>query len=292
MPNSASSAWHGRLELTFDRPQQQTRLCHRYSEAPLKIQRPFYPEGDLCHGVMLHTAGGIVGGDRLSVHAQLLPQAQALITTAAAAKVYGSTGHLAQQTTTLTLEQGAYLEWLPQETILFDGAFYRQTVRVNLASQAIWLGWDITRLGRTARGEQFTTGLWRSQTEVWQGDRLLWVDPQGIYGGSEMLHSPHGLGGGCVIGSFSLIGQSVPKDLVEQARLFWKDTRQAASPTIAANTAAILPEAGVTRLPCGLLCRYRGYSTAEARQWFVQVWRIIRQVYLQRPICFPRVWQR
>jgi urease accessory protein len=281
---SSTSAWHGQLNLTFDRPDQKTLLSRSYSQAPLKIQRPFYPEGDLCHSVMLHTAGGIVGGDRLSVQTHLHPHAQALVTTAAAAKVYDSNSKPAHQTTILTLEAGAYLEWLPQETILFNGALYHQTLRVNLGSEAVWLGWDVTRLGRTARGEQFATGKWRSHTEVWQGDRLLWVDRQGISGGSEMLSSPHGLADGSVIGSLALVGRSVPPDLVEQARLLWQ--RQPSKPA-----QSLLPETGVTRLSAGLLCRYRGHSTAEARQWFMQVWQLVRQFHLQRSICIPRVWQ-
>ncbi|WAL58195.1 urease accessory protein UreD [Thermocoleostomius sinensis] len=279
----SSSAWHGQLQLTFDRPDQKTLLSRSYNQAPLKIQRPFYPEGDLCHSVMLHTAGGIVGGDRLSVQTHLHSHAQALVTTAAAAKIYDSNGKTAHQSTILTLAAGAYLEWLPQETILFNGALYQQTLRVNLGSEAVWLGWDLVRLGRTARGEQFTTGHWRSHTEIWQGDRLLWVDPQGIDGGSAMMNSPHGLAGASVIASLVFAGRSVPPALVEQVRDLWQ--------TRPPLTQSLLPETGATRLPNGFVCRYRGHSTNEARQWLIQVWQLVRQFHLQRPICIPRVWQ-
>ena len=164
-----------------------------FVQAPLKVQRPFYPEGEsICHSVVLHTAGGIVGGDRLDLRVHLQPHTQAVITSAAAAKVYRSNGREAQQTTHLQVSDSACLEWLPQETIVFDGANYQQQLRVDLAPNAMWLGWDITRLGRSARGEQFASGMWRSQTEVWQGDQLIWVDPQIIQGGSSVMSSLHG----------------------------------------------------------------------------------------------------
>ena len=252
-------------------------------QAPLKVQRSFYPEGDaVCHTVMLHTAGGIVGGDRLSVDIVLHPQAQVLLTTAAATKVYRSQGKTARQTTHLRVAAGACLEWLPQEAIVFDGAKFHQSLRVDLAEAATWLGWEITRLGRSARGERFTSGLWRSHTEVWQGDRLIWVDPQRVVGGSEMLESPHGLGGCPVIGSLAFVGQPIAADRLDQIR------ELLTTPPLCAT--ALLPaQIAVTRLTTGLLCRYRGHSTLEARRWFVQIWALLRQDG-DRAICLPRVW--
>lgn len=286
----AADSWHGRLNLEFDRQAKQTVLRLSYAEAPLKVQRPFYPEGaSVCHSTILHTAGGIVGGDSLSLNVRLHPHAQALVTTAAATKIYGSNGREARQTIHLSVAEGACLEWLPQETIGFNGAIYRQDLRVELASGATWLGWDITRLGRSARGERFDSGEWRSRTSVWQGDRLLWVDPQWIQGGSEMIDSPYGLAGCPVIGSFGWVGQTVPSELVEQARLLWQEvcSQTAEEPGSKGDRT---PRAGVTRLTSGLLCRYRGHSTAEARRWFIQVWHLVR-AHLGRSGCVPRVWQ-
>ncbi|MBE9177227.1 urease accessory protein UreD [Oculatella sp. LEGE 06141] len=280
MSNIATSRWHGTLQLEFAHSQDKTQLSRSYAQAPLKVQRPFYPEGEgVCHTVMLHTAGGIVGGDRLSVDIQLHPQAQALITTAAAAKVYRSNGAEATQSTAIHVASGACLEWLPQEAIVFDGARYRQELRVDLAADALWLGWDVARLGRSARGEQFLTGEWRSRIEVWQHNAPLWIDAQWLQGGSEMLTSPHGLAGYPVIGSFAIVGRSPSQDMVEKARQLWTDGNYHG-------------EAGVTRLMAGLLCRYRGSSTAEVRRWFTQVWNLARLDLLQRPACSPRVWQR
>ena len=255
----------------------ETVLSRSHMQAPLKVQRSFYPEGrEVCHTVMLHTAGGIVGSDRLALDIRLHPRSLVLITTASAAKVYRSSGAEAQQTTQIHLAAGSRLEWLPQESIVFDGAIYRQDLRVDLEANAIWTGWEITRLGRTARGEKFSTGEWRSRTEVWQQGRPLWIDPQYLIGGSEMLNSPHGLAGYPVIGSFACIGQVVAPEQVTEARSLF----------MAADS-----QVGVTRLMSGLLCRYRGHSTAEARHWFTQVWHLLRPVYGGRSGCVPRVWQ-
>lgn len=276
-PNSSPSNWHGHLELTYGRVGQATQMLHSRMQAPLKVQRSLYPEGEeICHTVMLHTAGGIVGGDRLSINIDLQPETQALITTAAANKIYRTNGLEAQQTIHIQVAEAACLEWLPQETIVFDQALYRQTTRINLAPGAHWLGWELTRFGRTARGEQFLAGEWRSHTEVWQQGKPLWIDRQWLPGSQETFHSPHGLAGCPIVGSFAYVGQEVSPELVEQARSLWQGDRG---------------EAGVTRLISGLLCRYRGASTIEARQWLIAVWQLLRKTHLDRSTCIPRVWQ-
>ncbi|WP_239651791.1 urease accessory protein UreD [Neosynechococcus sphagnicola] len=190
------TGWQGSLDLRFGRKGNETQLIHAYTQAPLKIQRPFYPEGtDVCHGVLLHTAGGMVGGDRLSMTLQLEPQAHALITTVAANKIYRSNGLAAQQVLQIQVAEGACLEWLPQETIVFSGADFRQQARIELAPQATWIGWEITRLGRTASGEQFTQGTWQNCTEVWQQGRPLWIDPQRLAGGVTAVEGREWIGG-------------------------------------------------------------------------------------------------
>ena len=275
------TGWHGNLDLVFAHRHGATQLIHDRVQAPLKVQRPFYQEGPaVCHSVVLHTAGGIVGGDRLSLNFRLEPNAQALITTAAAGKVYRSNGLEARQNIQMQVANGACLEWLPQETIVFNGAIYRQDIRVELAPGASWLGWEITRFGRSARGERFLQGEWRSHTEVWQQGRPLWIDRQRLTGGVEMLDSPHGLAGQSVVASLSWIGSDVTPELLEKVRSVWDGLGPSSG-----------GEAGVTRLTSGLLCRYRGSSTSEVRNWFTDVWRVLRLSFLARPACLPRVWQ-
>jgi urease accessory protein len=270
--------WQGNLQLVFGREAGETQLHFERVQAPLKVQRPFYPEGEaVCHSVMLHTAGGVVGGDRLAIDLTVQPHAHALLTTAAAGKLYRTNGLEAQQTVHIRLANSACLEWVPQETIVFNQALYHQILRVDLAEDALWLGWEINRFGRTAMGETFVAGNWRSHTEVWQGDRPLWIDRQWLPGCDETWHSPHGLAGCPVVGSLAFVGRTVEPAIVQAARSLW--------------TKPITGEMGVSRLQSGLLCRYRGHSTIEARHWFIGVWQLLRSTYLARPLCIPRVWQ-
>jgi urease accessory protein len=267
-------AWTGEVALHYAQVAGRTQIQHDYAKAPYRVQRPFYPEGDrVCHTVLLHTAGGMVGGDRLQAHLHLGEQANVLITTASAGKVYRSLGPTTHQQIRIQIAEGAILEWLPQETIVFDQANYHQHLHVDLAPTGQWLGWDILRLGRSARGERFLAGTVRQHTEVWQAGVPLWIDRQWLPGSRDSFETLHGLAGQPVVGSLAWLGQAVSPDLVQAAR-------------------ALGPRCdfGVSRLPLGLICRYRGHSSQEARLWFSQVWQLIRRTGWQRPPCPVRIW--
>ena len=282
-----TTGWHGHLELEFAAQDGMTQLLRSQAQAPLKFQRPFYPEGKaICHGVMLHTAGGIVGGDRLSINITLDQASHVLLTTAAATKLYRSTGNDSIQATSISIDDQACLEWFPQETILFNGAQYCQSTRIDLADRAIWVGWELTRLGRSARGETFQSGVWRSHTEVWRNNQPLWIDRQFVEGGKAMIHNQHGLADFPVVGSFALVGKSVSTDVMIRIRKTWSDYQelQAFKPRSTHKTI------GVTRLHEGLLCRYRGASTLEARQLFMTAWDIVRHKILHQVTHRPRIW--
>ena len=279
--NNIQNGWHGRLNLVYANRSGTTQIIHNEMQAPLKVQRPFYPEGkEVCHSVILHTAGGVVGGDRLSSNFHLQPNAKALITSAAASKIYRSSRLESQQNIDIKLEPGANLEWLPQETIVFDGAIYQQNLRVELAPKASILLWEITRFGRTARGEKFLSGKWRSHTEIWQQNSPLWIDRQLLIGGDKMLESPHGLAGKPVVATLTLVGEPITTELLEKVRALPSEA------TINPGNSTI----GVTRIPNGLVCRYCGISTAAARDWFVGIWDLLRLSFSERPCCLPRVW--
>lgn len=273
-----SAGWQGNLDLVYGENNGKTQLTHSEMRSPLKVQRPFYPEGSgVCHSIILHTAGGVVGGDLLSQNIYLSDNAHALITTPAAAKIYRSNGQEAKQIIQLHLEPDACLEWLPQETIIFNGAQYRQELRVELAAGATWLGWEITRFGRSARGEKFEQGEWRSHTEVWRQGQPLWIDRQWLPAREEILNSPHGLAGQPLVGSLVWFREPVSAEIIEQARSLWNAEKRQG-------------EAGITSLNSGLLCRYRGASTSEVRGWFTQVWQLLRFSYLGRNAKKLRVW--
>lgn len=280
--NSVGAGWRGYLHLDYTRqPTQPTQLLHPRMQAPLKIQRPFYPEDPaICHSVILHTAGGIVGGDQLEMSVHLHPSAQALITTAAASKIYRSQGQEARQTIDIKLETGTCLEWMPQEMIVFNGAIYRQDLNVELGAEASWFSWDICRFGRTARGESFLDGHWRSHTGIWREGKPLWIDRQQLSGGDWCQH-PAGLAGQPIMASLVWIKQAVSVEIIQQIRAQWQPTDH--------NSRA---EVGVTRLTEGLICRYRGRSTSEVKRWFLSVWEVLRPFYLGCGGVPVRVWNQ
>jgi urease accessory protein len=283
--NKVQNGWHGYLNLTYANRSGGTQIIRNEMQAPLKVQRPFYPEGkEVCHSVILHTAGGVVGGDRLSSNFHLQPNTKALITTAAAGKIYRSNGLESRQNIEIQVDADANLEWLPQETIVFDGAIYRQDLRVELAPGARILLWEIVRFGRSARGEKFLSGEWRSHTEIWQQNRPLWIDRQFLKGGEKMLESPHGLAGKSVAATLAWVGEPVTAEILKKIRsLHCEEIIHPASVAVNSTT-------GVTLIPNGLLCRYRGSSTADARDWFIGIWHLLRLSFSERPCCLPRVW--
>ncbi|MCP9438288.1 MAG: urease accessory protein UreD [Nitrospira sp.] len=277
MSAASAAGWHGRLTLAFERRGTRTALAHSQAQMPLALQRAFYPEGEeVCHVLMLHPPGGMVGGDRLDITVTLGAQARALVTTPSAAKWYRATRTAAQQVT-LRVAAGAQLEWLPLETIVFDGAIASQHLQAELEPGARLAVWDVVRFGRSAHGERFTRGRWRSAMEITRAGRPLWIDRQQLAGGSPLMRSAYGLADQPVAGTFAWLGDAAPDALIEAARGAWRD-------------GAYPGEAGVTRLAEGLLCRYRGPSSAAARAWFTQIWDLLRRHAWTAPAMIPRIW--
>lgn len=281
-----SHGWQGIAHLAYQMRANKCTPHQTFTQAPLKVQKPLYPEGyGICHSTLVHTAGGMVGGDRLDIVLEMGPDCRTLLTTAAANKIYGGQPTVnpgqrlqVEQTVSLSLAPNSCLEWFPQETIAFNQACYHQNIRIDLAPGAIWCGWDMMRFGRSARGEKFEQGEVRSRLSIWQDQVPLWIDHQCLIGGSSALDSLNGLAGYPVVGTFALVGKLPEPDQVNSLRILWD----------AENPGDI----GVTRLQQGLLCRYRGPSSQAARRWFVTVWQALRPWYLGTPATVPRVWGR
>ena len=230
---------------------------------PLALGRAFRPEGDdRCYLALLHPPGGVVGGDELDVRIAVEAEARCVVTTTAATKIYRSEAATSRLQTSIDVGVGADAEWIPQETIVFDGARTDSIVRITLRPGATWFGWEIVRLGRTARGESFRSGMWRSKIVVERDGVPLWIDRQRIEGGSRFLSSRHGLGGATVIAQLASIGLPLDPAAIDDLR------------DLAGSIAS--GRAGVSRLEHGLICRYRGTSTADAAAWFHAVRRRLR----------------
>ena len=244
---------------------------------PLQIQRAFYPEGpECCHLYLLHPPGGLVAGDRLALDVNVAAEARALITTPAATKVYrSSAGKVARQEQRFVVASGAALEWLPQETILFDAAEARLSTVVQLEPGAAFAGWEILCLGRPAGDVPFRTGRCAQRIELHRAGRPLIVDRTAIEGGGELAASAFGLRGQAVLGTF--VASPVPAGALDLLR--------SATGTLPAEDLISL-----TAMPDVLVCRYLGPSAARARAHFGRLWTLLRPSLVGRPPCPPRIW--
>jgi len=284
--------WHGEAQLRFRRDDRGITRHQGGATAPLKIQRAFEAADGRCQLPLLHTAGGLVGGDRLSLTAHLEAGSRALLTSVAAQKVYGSIGRSrrsprgawASQELSFELEPGADLEWLPQELVLYGDGLYSQYSRVNLAPGASWLGAEVVRLGLTAAGEGLGAGCWRSSLEIRRqaagsaAGRWELVDRLEL--GGAGLAEAHGMAGQPVFGSLvwaapEPLGAAALAALLEACR---------------ADRGELEGEMACGALEQGLVARYRGPSSMAARFWFTRLWGRIRAVRGLAPPELPRVW--
>ena len=267
------SSWKARLALEFDCRNGKTVLVRKIHDGPLVVQKPLYPEGgEVCHAIVVHPPGGIAGGDELALSATVGEKGAALLTTPGATKWYRSAGAWARQSIAFGV-QGT-LEWLPQETIVFDGALCDARYEVDLAAGAGIIGWDVVCLGRTGSGERFSRGTYRSSVQVRREGKLLWLERARIDGGGRLLDSPAGLAGQPVFGTLFASTLNVNQELVAEMR----------------NTEPETGRGAVTLLPGILLARYLGDSTEAAKRYFIALWRILRPAMAGREAIEPRIW--
>lgn len=267
-----SARWRAELELVFERRAARTVLASRRHEGPLVVQKALYPEGEAtCHAIVLHPPAGIAGGDQLSIRLEVGERAHALLTTPGAGKWYRSAGPWATQNLNFRVAADALLEWLPQETLLFDGARAGLHAEVHLQQGARYIGWEVLCLGRTGSGERFVHGECRLDSSIYLGPTLSWLERGGFVGDDALLRSPAGLAGFPVCGTMAAIGP-VTDDL------------------LAACRAVRVDGGAVTRLPDLLLARYLGPSGGAARRYFSALWRVLRPAFGGRVAIDPRIW--
>jgi urease accessory protein len=267
-------SWKARLSLGFSGLENRTVLSARSHDGPLVVQKPLYPEGQgVCHAIVVHPPGGIAGGDELSLDVTAGEGASVLLTTPGAAKWYRSAGAWAKQD--LVFGVRGLLEWLPQETIVFDGALARASCEVDLDAEAGLIGWDIVCLGRTGSGERFRRGSYRSSIGIRREGKLLWLERGRIDGGGRLLDSPAGLAGSPVFGTLFASSLNLDQELVNETRKPQPESGRGA----------------VTLLPGILLARYLGDSSEAARRYFTALWRILRPRLAGREAIEPRIWR-
>ena len=273
-------SWHAQLQLDYERHGLRTVAQHLHS-GPLRILQSLYPEGDaVCHNVLVHPPGGLVGGDTLDLQVRAAAGTHGLITTPGAARFYRSDEALALQRTHLVLEGDARIEWLPLETICYSGCRAENRLTLELAPQAQVMGWDVTALGLPHADLPFVDGFVQQQIEL----PGVWLE-RGRVGADDavLLNGPAALAGmRCWATMYLVCGQAMD-------RAYKANALDAAREVIAAHPLA--PTAGATspngqtvvvRVVAPQVEAVMGLLRQIRLAWRVQLWSMAASS--------PRIW--
>lgn len=186
----------------------KTRLERLYQEGSAKVKLPRMAVGEAPEAILINTAGGLAGGDRLATEIDMAAETAATITSQACERVYRSTGDPATVTARLRLSPGARLAWLPQETILFDGGRLTRTLEADLDDEAELIAVEAVLFGRQAMGEQVRQGALHDRWRIRRHGKLIFADDLRIDGAvSEQLAKPAILGGCSALATVLHVGK-------------------------------------------------------------------------------------
>ena len=273
-------SWRACLELHYSLESARTVARYRH-DGPLRVLRSLYPEGDtVCHNVLVHPPGGLVGGDTVETQVSVAPGAHGLVTTPGATRFYRSLGEPARQRVHARLEAGARLEWLPLEALAYNQCQAENCAVFDLAPGAELLGWDITALGLPHAGQAFESGRFVQHIEV----PGLWLE-RGVIDAADhrLLHSPLGLAGQhCLASLFFAAGTPLERARRDAAL----DAARAAidAHPLRARAGATSPNSQMVVL------RVLAPQAEPAMQLLRQVWRAWRTQLWQLPAEPPRIW--
>lgn len=283
----STMAWHARLNLDYraDAATAGTRLDFRH-DGPLRVLKSLFPEGpQVCHTVVVHPPGGIVGGDTLSLEMSLGTGAHALVTTPGATRFYRSQGVTAAQSVQARLADGARLEWLPLETLVHSGATAHNRLRFDLAPGAEMLGWDCVALGLPAADAPFVAGEYRHDITLATQGRPRWLERgRTAAADAALLDGPCGWAGRRALGTLWFAAGAALADDRREALL---DTARAITGAHAlastSGTTAPQPEIVVLRVLAPRVEPVMALLASVWSAWRAQAW--------ARAACVPRVWR-
>jgi urease accessory protein len=278
--SQAHDRLHGIAELGFAHRGGGTRLAHLYQRDPLRVLFPTAEPEEAALAVIVTTSGGLVAGDRLAITVSAGAATLAHVTMAAAEKVYRSTGATVEVTQALSIGDGGWLEYLPPETILFDGARLRRRTRLDLAPGAGFLGGGILVFGRRARGETYTHGLMHERWELRRAGRLLWGDALHLDGDIAATIADRACFDGAAACATLLLMPPAgdPRRFVDEAR--------------AAQQRSLGDglRGGVTAVNGVLVARWLAAEPLALRRAFADLACRLRQAAIGLPPKLPRLW--
>jgi urease accessory protein len=273
--------WHGHLQLDYRRAGDRSVLHDRH-EGPLRVLQSLHPEGpSICHNVLVHPPGGVAGGDVLRIDACVGEGAHALLTTAGATRFYRTAGEPARQSLVARVAAGARLEWLPLESIAYDGCDALNELRFELAPGAEAIGWDVLALGLPASSRPFERGRFEQCVEL----PGCWLE-RGVIEASDrrLLDSPLGFAGFRTVGAlWFACGAPMPdarrEGLLEAARAV------ASEHALARTAGATSPQPEV------VVIRVLGPGVEPVVGLLTAVWKAWRREAWQLEGIVPRVWR-
>lgn len=206
-------SWHAHLQLDYTQPDNSVArktIARHHHDGPLRVLQSLYPEGDaICHNVLVHPPGGLVGGDTLDIAVTARGDAHGLVTTPGATRFYRSEGDPALQRTHIALHDNARLEWLPMEAICYSGCLAENQLRMELMDESELIGWDVTALGLPFANQPFERGNFCQHIEV----PGVWLE-RGLLDATDhrLLNGPPGLAGHrCMASIFFITAHKMDK---------------------------------------------------------------------------------
>ena len=277
------SPWEGNCFLDFfnnkscSGKEDKTIFKSKFT-SPYKLLKCSYDKEGRCILPILHTAGGLVGGDMLEFEANIGINSKVLLTTSSAQKVYGSVGvskinpkgTFALQKTDINILDNSHLEYLPQETIVFANGLYSQEFKIKISDNSSFLFTDLIRLGRSSVDESIENGVFRSKLEIMRNCNLYddWEFVDHIELNKFSFEAKNGMDFMPVFGSIIWICEKdFPKikinDLKKNIKIIFKDNDNYFS---------------LGTLENGISIRFLGASSQDARKSFFCIWKQIRAV--------------
>lgn len=272
--------WNASLSLDYTLESKRSVVRYAHS-GPLRVLQSLYPEGDaVCHNVLVHPPGGLVGGDTLDITVTVGSGAHGLVTTPGATRFYRSEGAPAEQRARLRLQAGARMEWLPMEAILYNGCVAENRLTCDLAPGAELIGWDVTALGLPHAGQPYARGTFCQYIEM----PGVWLERGAIDASdARLLSSPAGLAGNtCVASIFFATGSPMGRERREMAL---ESARQVL------HAHPLQPWAGVTSpSPQVVVLRVLAPQVEPAMALLKNVWAAWRRSLWSMPATLPRIW--
>ncbi len=184
---------HHHLRVTYENRSGRTSATHRFETGSLRLR---HPRGATCEALAVNTGGGLVAGDAVSIAVVLQRGAEVTVSSASAEKIYRSDGAASTVGTALAAAAATRLAWLPQETILFDGARLHRRFTVDVAADATFLACETMQFGRPAYGEHATHGSLQDSWRIRRDGRLIHAEESRIEGAiGDVLDRPATAGG-------------------------------------------------------------------------------------------------